>query len=545
MRRAKALPISVIALSLLGLGACRPEPERKAEPPANTQTAQRGGQAVFAYLSDINGVNELIASGTLFSSDVLQKLFLPLLREQSDYRDHPPTFAPALATSHEFSEDRKRLTFKLRSDVLWSDGVPVTAEDVRWTWQAQMDPEVSWDYAQVKENITDVEVLDPHTVRFHFSKSYAYQLLEANEGLILPKHAWSELPFEEWRSRSDWFSDHLVTNGPFLLESWKPQEQIVLARNDRYFDSTKPYLDRIVFRFLPDLRAQVTELVAGRLDFVNGLSVEDAALIEETAHTDLVSFWNRAYTYLCWNTARPLFAEKEVRRALTMAIDRELLIESIWGRHARPSTSPIISSVWAHDRSLEPWPFDPDEARRLLAEHGWQDHDGDGLLDKDGRSFSFEMTSNAGNTIRSDTLVLIQQQLARIGIDAQPRLLEMNTLIQSNMAHDFDATVGTWGIDTTLDISYAFHTLSIDDGWNYGSYSNPEVDRLIDEAGRQTLPEEAGPFLIELQRILHEEQPYTFLWEPEKLIGTSRRLRNVQSNALLPLFDLEEWWLAE
>ena len=545
MRRTKALSTAVLVLSVLGLSACRPEPDQDSEPVVESRTPRKGGQAVFASLSDIDGFNELVASGTQFSSDVLQKLFLQLLQEQPDFQDHPPTFAPSLAESYEFSEDRKQLTFHLREDVLWSDGEPVTAEDVRWTWLAQIDPAVSWDIAQVKEQITDVEVVDPYTVRFHFSKSYAFQLLDANEGLILPKHVWSQLPFDEWRTRSDWFTENLVTDGPFVLEAWKPQEQIVLARNESYFKPDRPFLDRVVFRHLPDLRAQVTELIAGRLDFVNGLSVADAALVEETAHTDLLTFWHRAYTYLCWNTADPLFAEREVRQALTMSIDRDLLIESIWGRHARPSTSPIISSVWAHDRDLDPWPFDRDEARRLLASRGWQDHDGDGILDKDGKSFSFEMTTNAGSTVRSDTLILIQQQLAEVGIDAQPRFLEMNTLIQSNQRHDFKATLGTWGIDTTLDLSYAFHSRSIDDGWNYGSYSNPEVDRLIDEAGSQITPEAAGPLLVELQRILHEDQPYTFLWEPERLIGTSQRLRDVQSNALYPFFNLEDWWLAE
>ena len=110
--------------------------------------------------------------------------------------------------------------------------MPVTAEDVRWTWQAQTQSRRRLGHADAKDWITDVEVVDPHTVRFHFSRVYAKQFLDANEGPILPKHAWEKLPFAQWRQNGDWFRQHLVVDGPFTLASWQPQQQIVLQRND-------------------------------------------------------------------------------------------------------------------------------------------------------------------------------------------------------------------------------------------------------------------------------------------------------------------------
>jgi len=532
-----AVALALVAALACGATGCGPGTPG---PPSEPQ----GGTAVFATLSDLDTVNELLGAGTNFSSDILQRVFLPLLREQPDYQDHPPTFRPALATGWEFSPDRHTLTFFLRPEASWSDGAPVTAEDVRWSWQAQRDPDVAWGYAQVKEHVTDVEVVDPHTVRFHFDRVYASQLIDANEGLILPKHLWSQLPFERWREEEDWFRDHMVASGPFVLERWSPQEEIVLSRNERYFDPQLPRLDRAVFRVVPDQDAQLNQLLAGDLDLVSGVSPDDADQVDAAEGVRLLTYWNRAYSYLCWNTARPLFAEPEVRRALTMAIDRRGLIEALWHGYAGPSVSPIISTVWAHDRELEPWPYDPGAAREILARHGWKDSDGDGVLDRDGQRFSFELTTNAGNTLRADALVLIQEQLARVGIEARPRFLEMNTLVSANLAHDFDATLGAWGIDTTLDLSYAFHSASIEGGYNYGAYSNPEVDRLLDTIAEVETPDAAGPLFLEVQRILHQDQPYTFLWEPMRIVGIRDRLRDARSNPLYTYFALEEWWLA-
>ena len=210
---------------------------------------------VVAYSIDIEGVNELLLAPTAIHSALQYfALFLPLLEEQADYQEGPPTFTPRLAESYTFSEDRLQVTLKLRTDVVWSDGVPVTAEDVRWTWQAQMHPDVAWNYVESKNRISDVEVIDPHTVVFHFTESYPSQLLDINQGVILPKHAWSQLPFDQWRENGAWFTENLVVNGPFTLESWEPQQRFVLARNEQYFEPDVPKLDRIVFEITREPR---------------------------------------------------------------------------------------------------------------------------------------------------------------------------------------------------------------------------------------------------------------------------------------------------
>lgn len=497
--------------------------------------------AAGATIVDLSGVNELIASDVQFTTDVLDQLFVQLLSEQADFTEHPPTFAPELATRYEWSADRRDLTFHLREDALWSDGVPITAEDVRWTWQAQTSPEVAWTYADMKDAITDVEVVGPHTVRFHFREAYSTQLLDAIEGKILPKHVWEQLPFAAWRQRADWFRDHLVTSGPFLLGAWKPGEEIVLERNPRYFDRAQPKLDRVVFRIVPDAASHVDQLLAGTLDFACGITPADATRIAPRADLRVVAFDNRQYDYVCWNLLRPPFDDPEIRRALTMAIDRQALVDALFKGYARIASSPIPSNFWAHDPDLAPLPYDPAESRRILAAKGFVDNDGDGIVERDGRPFAFELTTNSSNRIRSAAVVMIQEQLRKVGIAATARTLEIHTLTEVNREHDFDATISGWAIDTTLDLKAYFHSSASAGGYNIGSFDNPEVDRLLEAARRVEKATDALPDLLRIQQILHAEQPYTFLWEPQRLCGVRADLADVQPNSISTYFNLPDW----
>jgi peptide/nickel transport system substrate-binding protein len=540
------LLVLVPLVPLLALAACRGGEER-AQPAAASSpaagTPRRGGTAVLTTTADLGGVNELTVPTTTTNLAVHRLLYLRLLEEQPDFSAGPPTFTPLLARSYEFSPDHKTVTLKLREDLVWSDGVPVTAEDVRWTWQAQVDPDVAWSDAYFKRHIRDVEAVDPHTVRVHFDSAYATQLLDLNEGYIAPKHAWEKLPFSEWRKQPEFFQQHLVVSGPYTLAAWRPQQEIVLQRNPRYFEPGLPRLDRVVFRIVPLVTNQVTQLLAGTTDFLPQVPMAELARVSRSPKVRILPFWGRRMVFVMLNLKRPPFDDPEVRRALTLGTDREAIVEAIWGKYGRVAASPIVSTVWANDRSLKPLPYDPEGARKILAARGWRDSDGDGILDRKGQRFSFELLSNQGNAERQTGAVMIQEQLRKIGIEAKPRTVEFNSLIGQLEGHRFDASMFGIGIPTTLDLEYAFHTRSITEGSNYGSYSNPEVDRLIEEVRARRDLGEALPQLHRLQQIVYHDQPYIFLWESQELVGVSDRLQDVRPNGLFATFNLPEWWL--
>lgn len=547
MRSRPVRPLFAILLVLLFVAGCKGNGEEgKATTPAPAAgpgDPQRGGTVVVGWSAAPTGVNELITQGTAITTEVHRQLFLQLLQEQADFEEHPPTFKPLLAESYEFSPDRKTLTFHLREDAVWSDGVPITAEDVRFTWQAQRHPDVAWDSAHMVEHITDVEVVDPKTARYHFDQIYAKQLQDANEGGILPKHKWEKLPFPKWRENGDWFLQNLVVSGPFTVGTWEPQQQVTLVRNPRYFRKGRPYLDKVVIRNVPDTSTLITQLLSGESDFIPQIQPADAAPIEKNPRLAVIPYWFRLYVFVAWNHRNPLFADTDVRRALTLGIDRQTIVDTLFPPGAaRVAVSPIVQSVWAFDRSLGPLPYDPQESRRILESKGWKDTNGDGVLDKGGKPFSFVLLSNAGNQQRNDAAVMIQEQLKQVGVRVEPRVVEFNSLVNDATGGTFEAMVFGFTMDTSMDLTAQFGSDAVEEG-NFGAYKNPEFDRLMAEAMGKIDVREAKPILDRIQQIIHRDQPVTFLWESQRISAINRRIHGARPNVLFSLFNLEDWWV--
>ncbi len=506
---------------------------------------KRGGTFVTGWPTEPLGVNELIFPSTAVGDEVLFQTFQHLLQEKPNFTVGPPTFDSQLADKNvEWSADHKTLTLRLLDNLVWSDGVKLTAEDVRFSWQAQTHVAVAWGKAFMKAKIRDVEAVDPRTIRFHFREAYAKQLLDVNEGVILPKHIWSQLPFEKWRESADWFIQHRVAAGPFKIESWIPQQEMVLVRNEYYWQKDRPYLDRVILRFIPDASSLTAQLLNGELDFIAQVSPHDAIRIRERPDFDVLSFWSNLYVVIAWNNTRPLFTDPEIRRALTLAINRQEIVDTLLpDGTGRVGVSPILQEVWAHDKTLRPWRYDLAEAKRILEAKGWRDTDGDGMLDRRGQKFSFELVSNAGNQLRNDAAVMIQNYLRRAKIEAKPRILEFNALVTEARSGNFDAAIMGIISDTSLDLSGNYHENSIGKGDNYFRYSNSEVNRLIDKAASQRSIAEALPFLHQIERVLHRDQPVTFLWESQRLAAINRRLHGAEPNLLAAFFNLKNWWV--
>jgi peptide/nickel transport system substrate-binding protein len=539
---AAGLVLVTAAVSLGGCPGCQRTPTPS--PGAGAESPRRGGSATIGFTADMGSVNPYSTLSTATNQEVSALLFLSLADEQTDFTDHPPTFAPSLAESWESSADGKELTFHLRPGLTWSDGVPITADDVRFTWQVQVSQEVAWDGSYYKSDILDVVVVDPQTARFVFSQHSPHQMLRVNEGPILPKHAWSKLPFDRWRVDQQWFVDNLVTSGPFQLARWVPQQEIVLARNPRYYQSGKPYLDRLIVRIVPEMSTLVTELLTGSLDMIFGITPADVARVERSQHLKVLTWWSRAYAFVAWNNQRPPFDSPRVRQALTLAIDREAISETVYGRYGRISVSPILSDMWAFDRSLEAWPYDSQRALALLAEDGFADHDGDGILDRNGKPFAFDLLTNAGNPQRADAVILIQEQLKRVGIEARPRFQAFNPLMEQADRGDYDAILMRWTMPTDLDLSFAFHSEMIGRG-NVSGYRSAATDALLAQGRDASDLDEFGTVLRKIQQTLHQDQPLTLLYEAQDLAALNTRLRGPSPNALRRFWHAADWWRAD
>lgn len=527
---------SLLLLTVV-LAACGPSPT--APPAADDGTPTRGGTVVVGLLSDVQSWNPYLVED-LDTELVLGLVYPSLMREMPDYQLHPPSFAPSLARSWTWSDNHLELTLELDPDARWSDGVPITARDVVFTWHVQTSPAIGWLYADAKDSIRAVTALGDHRVRVVYSRRHPYQLMDLNDGLIVPAHAWGEIPLGRW-GEIDW-SEQVVAGGPFQLVRHTPQQEIVLERNPARADDDRPYLDRVVARIIPSKQALMTQLLAGEVDFVRAIDPSAVERAMQDPGLELVIYDGRAYTHICWNTVRPPLDDPAIRRALTTAIDRQTIIDVVYDGFGRLGVGPVLSTFWAFNRELEPMPFDPAAAAAALAAAGWVDRDGDGVLDRAGVPFRIELLAPAENELRQDIAILVQTDLERIGIETELRFVEWGALMAAVSDGEFDALVNLWEEPTQIDLAGLWHSPPPGEAtFNFGRYSNPEVDRLLADVARLTDPAEQKPLYDRIQELIVADQPYTFIMENTRITAHDSAIRGAEINAASPFFNIEQW----
>lgn len=555
------LPLAVLALLPWSSSASGEEPAGPAAKPAHPNEVrnepstpteawrkdppgtapEKGDTAVLTLLSDIDGFNPYISSSA-DAHDVQELIFPRLMEEQPDYYAGPPSFRPNLAAAQPVpGADGRSLRFTLR-ELTWSDGTPLTSEDIRFSWQAAKDDKVAWVSRSIVDFIADVQVHSPREFTVQYSEAYPYQLMDINDVSILPRHVFGKVPFDQWQGYGTWEKEARVSGGPWLLERYVPNQEITFVPNPRYWDAGKPYLSRVVFRVQGNMETNLNALLAGDVDYMQSVLPKDAQRVLKDGDVLLYSYVNRAIGWIGWNCGKAPFDDVRVRRALGLAIDRENIVESIlygYGKRAGPT---IITSMWASNAAIQPTELDPDAAEALLDEAGWK-RGADGVRAKDGKPLAFVLVTNQGNDVRKKICEYVQSNLKDIGVQVDIRLQDFNQLSQQLKKHNFDAYVGGMYVATKVDGKPIFHSAGAEGGFNYPNYRNARVDAIIDAARVMSDFQAAKPLWDELQRIMADEQPYATLYEPKGLVGVHRRFRNVRATAPRPTFNLHEWWV--
>jgi len=497
--------------------------------PANfTYPGDKGDWLVWAFHVEPKTLNPISAETDIYARWItVPNIFEPLMVYDWDRIE----LRPHLAQSFQISPDGRQITFRLRDDIFFSDRVPVTADDVIFTYQTIKNSKI--DAANLANLYIDVDRsvrVSNRTVTFYMKKPYfkALENLSFWDIGILPEHIYK---FDNPQQ----FNQHISTpigSGPYLFEKWDIGRQVVLRRNQHYW-GPKPPLKRIVYRFIPNPIASLQALRAHKVDLVIPEPEQFADLASNrqfNRNFRCLRYWNPAvpFYYIGWNQDTGFFADRRVRLAMTHIIDRRQIIALLLKGNGHIITGPFYIHGPQNDPNIQPWPYDPGTARRLLDEAGWLDHDGDGIRDKDAVPFRFRFMYCGDSTFYNRLVKLLKDAAARVGIDLIPDPYEWSVLIERLNDRKFDAAVMGWGGDILEDPYQLWHSSQIGNhGSNYVGFDSPRADELIEQARRSLDNTERNKLYHRLHLILHEQQPYTFLFTRPTFRLLDKRFKNV------------------
>ena len=509
--------------------------------------AQRyGGTAVVAAIAGPQTMNAFTATDARSREIQREMLFMPLVRY--DARLRPVPWLAERWDTVRVAPDTLALTFRLRRDVRWHDGVPVTAHDVKFTYDRFLDPRTAFPGKSYFSMYSPrAEVLDAYTIRFRL-RPHSEFMEVWYPWVTMPRHILGEVPPERLGSHP-FGTQRPVGNGPFRFGRHVPGQEWVFEANPDFPKALggRPYLDRIVYRIVPEQTALLTEALTGRTDVYLGLSPEQATRVRAARNLRVLPYSPPLWTYIGWNTRRPLFRDARVRRALTMGIDRRRLVQALYYGYAQPGRATVTPSHWAFAGG-DPGaalPYDPAQARRLLAEAGWRDRNRDGILeDAQGREFRFRLLVPQGHQTRKDIAEFVQAQLRPLGIEARPEVLEFGAMSRKlDQERDFDAVVGGWWDAFRKDDSNYLHSRYAAGPVHHTGYANPRLDLLLDTLAVVMDRNQARAHWGEYQRLLAREAPFTVLLYPTTLAAVSQRLQGVEADARGAFVSAARWWI--
>jgi ABC-type transport system substrate-binding protein len=413
------------------------------------------------------------------------------------------------------------ILFNLRENVKFHDGHIFDAHDVKFTYEAIMDPRNLSPRISDYEPVKKVEVVDPLTVRIVYKRLYSPAIGTWGMG-ILPEHLLNSQALKKealalgkdlqnFSMRQSGFNRHPIGCGPFVFREWKSDQYIVLERFEHYWEGPPNY-KKYIFRVIPDLLTQEMEFYAGTIDSY-GVQPHQVKRLKENPAYQGFSGTSFGYTYIGYNMRREPFDDRRVRQALSMAIDVNKIIEYVIYNQGVRITGPFPTQTDFYNHNIEPIPYDPEGALKLLADAGWQ-RNAEGWLEKNGQRLQFKLITNNGNDIRKAILAIAQDSWKQIGIDVRTDLLEWSVFIQERVNKmDFDALVLGWSMGIDPDLYQIWHSSQTGPHQlNFVSFKNKEADDLIIKIRQEYNHEQQVKFCHRLHEIIAYEQPYTFLY---------------------------------
>lgn len=501
----------------------------------------KGDMLVSASLGEATNLVWFLASDQS-SHAMAGMLYESLLRYDGDLN-----IQPNLAETYTVSPDGLTITFTLRGDVYWQDGTPLTAQDVLATFNAITNPNTRTAYAGDYLMVEKALAPTPHTFVVHYAKPFAPALASWVSFAVLPKHILEQ--------NNDINTTSLKTtpvgSGAYVLKEWRRATDATFVANPTYFKG-EPWITGQQIRVIPDQDTQFMELQAGNIDTMSLKPLQFHRLTNNSRFSSTYNkyqYLSNGYTYLGFNLKKPLFKNKKVRQALSYATPRDHIINTILMGEGMAITAPFKPGTWAYNTTLKPYDYNIDKAKELLKEDGWSDNDNDGILDKtiNGKKMPlrFTVVTNQGNDQRIKAAEMMQQSFASIGVDMQIRVQEWSTFIEQTLyGRNFDAVILGWSLTPEPDPYDIWHSSKQGPReFNVIGFENADADAAM-EAARSTFNQTLRKhYLDRFQAIIHEEQPYLFLFAPYSLVTVHKRIKGIIPKPAGIAYNSENWYV--
>ena len=499
------LTVTLILCAVLTLGLAASAP---------AQTPKPGGQIVFGLPWQPVILNPIVESDGV-SYLVNLWLYDSLIRINRNLQP-----VPELAESWSVSGDGRTWTLNLKKGVTWHDGQPFTARDVEFTVYTILNPKTKTSRretfsallgfaeltnADAPKSPADlprrpIEIVDPHTLRFHLSRAYAPFLIESLHLGIMPQHL-----LEGKDVATDEFNNHPIGTGPYKFVSWRRGDRLTFEANPNYHGG-RPYLDRIILRVVPEETVLLQELRTGGVDFIERVPREAVADIQKNPGFQVEFVDNIGWSNFAFNLKDPIVSDVRVRQAFAHGVDMPPFLKEVLLGYAKPATGPYPPGTWMYESNVRTYPYDPERAKALLDQAGWRPGP-DGIRTKDGTRLNLRASTFKGHQVGERLLVVAQQQLKAVGVGVQIEILELATWLKSMNEGTYQVTMFNW--DGSVDPDrYAYVAYHSKGGRNRAKYASEAADRAI-EAGRVAVEVAARKAAYsQFQKIVAEDLPY-------------------------------------
>jgi peptide/nickel transport system substrate-binding protein len=512
---------TLLVLNCLVLPAC----SQQAEPPihySKTYPSVDGGTLISAMTAEPSSLIFMVA-GESASAEIASNLFNSLLKYNGKL-----DIEGDLADTWQVSNQQKTITFKLKPNLKWADGKPLTSGDVLFTWQLVTDENTRSPYASDFQLVTKAEAPDPLTFKVTYNQAYAPALDSWSHLHILPKHL---LKGQDIRTTN--FARNPVGSHYYQLSHWTHGENIKLSRNPHSVLG-QANIDRLITRIIPDNSTQFLELMADNIDSMGLDPIKYSRIIPARPafkkKLNLYKELGNSYTYLGFNLKHKPFDDIRVRKAINYAIDKQEIIDGVFLGLGINIASPYKPGTRWSNPALKPTSYDPSKAKALLKEAGFSDADGDGVLERDGKPFAFEIITNQ-NKEREKSAVIIQRRLKEIGIAVKIRAIEWTSFISRFInTGDFDVVILGWGLGLDPDQYNIWHSSQQAPGqFNFLGYSNVTVDKLLEQGRTELNPVKRQKIYHAFAKQILADSPIVYLSAGYGLTAIHKRVQGITS----------------